>query len=423
MSLKTLTILVILSCKFSDIFSCELRDTSSPICDHIVSAFYYQRATWTNIDILNTYNRMLVPLKKTSFNKLDSLTSLYIKNSINDIEPGTFQKLPIGNLILEENELDDLSPQSFQTNGTGFIMLKRNGITELSNHMFGESNTLTFLFIEEKIRIVPARVFRKLCNLQILDLQNNEITTIENRAFQDLSKLVLLNLRRNKLTTFDSTRLFSASGLVNLVLDHNKLTSLNRSTFRGLGLLRSLDLRHNLITSIASDTFYHQHFLDDLYLANNQLIKISATVLPEFLHELSVSFNNLTCLPENFFVKLPVLDIVSVVGNPWQCPCWANIRKVLNQRNVTQMSCSKDFFHGIYPTCVSHENPTTKCTDDERFTKEFSEIYYTELFSDSSSTLPECNDTSKKDMLTMGFRIGRQKFHVIEFKAPHKNLH
>lgn len=411
MALKMIMIIVLLTNKFSDLFCCELNATAKPLCNSIISAFHYAQPTWDTIDIYNTYNQRLVSLNKTSFRNINSLVSLYIKNSINDIEPETFKTLEVVKLILEENELENISPQSLHSTKTALIVLRRNGILELPPNIFGDSPNLSSIFIEEKIRVVHEGVFNKLRNLQILSLRSNEMSIIKPEAFYGLFNLDLLDLGRNKIQIFISYNLFSVNNPLTLILDHNKITLLKRSTFYNLYSLRTLDLRHNLIISIESGTFLDLLFLKDLYLSNNYLVTFSPDMLPPYLAELNLSYNNLTFLSNNLLNSLKSLKVVSVVGNPFQCPCWNKIRQAISDYNISQMSCANDFLQAKYPICVTHVNPDIQCEETIEFAEEFSELYYKGLY--KYETSPECNDISEIDMTHMSYRVGRQILELV----------
>lgn len=98
-------------------------------------------------------------------------------------------------------------------------------------------------------------------------------------------------------------------------------------------------------------------------------------LLPK-LNTLLISYNNLTHIPDNLIKDLPTNGKISVVGNPWQCPCWFKLRQLIYDANLTEHECARDFLDGKYPVCVTHEDSNTGCIRTDIISEEYSAIYY-----------------------------------------------
>lgn len=385
-----LKIIIILLLKFSGVYlSCVNFNYGNYLCNYIVSAFYEQSEDWTRLTISNSHNQALVPLKKTSFEKINQLEELKIYGSINNIEPNIFQVLKAKHIDLKRNKLPFIGSQTFSTNFTSFIQLENNGILQLPP-VFGGSSSLDRISInKEKIQAVLSGVFDNIRNLKELSLAENKISFLQVKVFYDLPLLKVLDLEKNQIEEFDSDSLFSSNSLQKLILSYNNLIT-NILTFRKLTDLEVLYLDNNFITYIQAYTFQNNLKLKRLYLSNNRLTILSAESLPPNVVELSISYNNLTALQiSNFSKELPAMKNISVVGNPWQCPCWLDLRELIYSANLTQLDCAKDYLDGKIPVCVAHEDSRNKCEQEiNDYVQEMSQIYYEGLA--EYNGLPNC---------------------------------
>ncbi|GFR60854.1 insulin-like growth factor-binding protein acid labile subunit [Elysia marginata] len=99
------------------------------------------------------------------------------------------------------------------------------------------------------------------------------------------------------------------SGLQSLNLQGNNIDSLERSSLQGLINLGNIDLQNNVISHISDDAFSHTKHLESIDLDNNHI-----TSLGWILRE-----NQLSKVPQDLFMALPWLHELSLSGNPLQC--------------------------------------------------------------------------------------------------------
>ena len=92
-------------------------------------------------------------------------------------------------------------------------------------------------------------------HLQVLDLGNNQFTSIDLRSFHALESLVHLDLSDNSIVEIDDGAFSALSRLTRLDLRDNRLTRLTALTFRGLTSLRYLLLTNNRIQTIDRRAF------------------------------------------------------------------------------------------------------------------------------------------------------------------------
>jgi Leucine-rich repeat (LRR) protein len=84
-----------------------------------------------------------------------------------------------------------------------------------------------------------------LKNLEVLNLEYNEITTIDDGLFDTLINLKCLNLSSNELTIIKSNWFKCLENLKELDLHSNKIQSIDDDAFDKLIKLETLDLNNN----------------------------------------------------------------------------------------------------------------------------------------------------------------------------------
>ncbi|XP_062868349.1 toll-like receptor 22 [Trichomycterus rosablanca] len=173
------------------------------------------------------------------------------------------------------------------------IRLKKNYISVLTDHMFEPCPFLTELDLSDnEISNIFASIFKGLSQLNVLRLQLNKITNVNN-YFQNLSTLEFIDLSRNKI---------------------NVLTC---SDFANLTRLNCLYLYSNRISKIPSCVFKDLENLEILYLGSNKLLTI-ANVFENGLHslkELQLAFNKLSSLLNGSFHSLSNLTSLNIDDN------------------------------------------------------------------------------------------------------------
>ena len=164
---------------------------------------------------------------------------------------------------------------------------------------------------QNKLLDLPSKVFSHdgMRHLQILDLADNELSTLSDDVFNgysDLSDLRSLRLEGNRLRRLGDPwllrlgiSLFHLHRLEELHLQQNQLQRLHSGDFRGLRCLEELNLQQNQLTDLDEDVF------DDDW--NDRSLKWS-------LLKLNLGGNRLTTLPDglfNCFRKLRNLQLQS----------------------------------------------------------------------------------------------------------------
>ncbi|XP_038221129.1 protein slit isoform X1 [Zerene cesonia] len=133
-------------------------------------------------------------------------------------------------------------------------------------------------------------------DLKTLQLQENQIHTIERDAFAELTALENLKLNNNRLSHLPDGLFVRLRHLQRLDLSRNDLTAISRRTFRGLTALKSLHLGWNQIKCIDDKALEHLKSLQYLTLNNNNLTYLSLeAAMVARLHALRLFDNPMVC--------------------------------------------------------------------------------------------------------------------------------
>ncbi|XP_055874290.1 slit homolog 2 protein-like isoform X2 [Biomphalaria glabrata] len=119
------------------------------------------------------------------------------------------------------------------------------------------------------LRIKADGLFKRLPNLQKLDLNDNEIHEIEDGAFDNADKLTDLQLSSNDISQLTSKVFQGLTNVNTLMLRGNKISCINNSTFTETPKLQQLSLYDNQIRCIMKSSFDRLHYLSTLNLMSN----------------------------------------------------------------------------------------------------------------------------------------------------------
>ncbi|KAK9719939.1 TIR domain [Popillia japonica] len=100
---------------------------------------------------------------------------------------------------------------------------------------------------------LPLDIFKRLPSLRRLDLNRNQIKTIDSVVFSPLTRLEWINLSWNMLSAW-STRLFKHNPkMTALYVNNNKITHFTKAILEDILVLDTLDLSGNLFNCVCSN--------------------------------------------------------------------------------------------------------------------------------------------------------------------------
>nr|AXS59163.1 toll-like receptor 3 [Leguminivora glycinivorella] len=195
----------------------------------------YKSLVLDSMDAIGDLNK-LVSLD-LSYTRL-SLGNLMIFNSFGK----TFQRLS-----LCETGLTKLRDNMFRNTSIRFLDVSgNNGILNQFGALSGLENTLEVLYAV-KVGLVNLNVLDGFKRLEILSVQNNEISLFTNDVTKTLVNLQILNLDYNRMTTWLDPKFSHMKNLKYLSLRKNNINMINENMLQDLKNIEYLGLSENFV--------------------------------------------------------------------------------------------------------------------------------------------------------------------------------
>ncbi|XP_020379870.1 platelet glycoprotein V-like [Rhincodon typus] len=267
----------------------------------------------SNLTWLNLANNNLHSLHLGK--SLTKLTYLDLSNNNLTVFQETFKHFPqLDTLFLNSNQLKTLPETGFsQLLLLKVLDLSNNELSSLPSQFLNHHHKLTDLRLDKnRFRTFTANLFSQLHHLQYLTISGNVISYFPPEQFANLTKLLKLDLSNNSL----------------IFLPLNLLSNL-----RELQLLKLCD---NFIDTLVADTFKYNLKLVYLHLDSNNLRSLPVFDGLSQLEELTLSFNRLRGFPNGFadnLVKLNCLQVTDNLIEQWDIRVFPNITSVLLRNN------------------------------------------------------------------------------------------
>jgi Leucine-rich repeat (LRR) protein len=138
------------------------------------------------------------------------------------------------------------------------LNLEENDIDSLDELTFRNLSNLRKLWLNNnKLRRIGANTFKGLTNLERLYLHGNRIELIDSNAFVDLSNLKKLLLWRNNLKRIDSKTFKGLTSLELLYINENQIEEIDSSAFDDLGNVKLLSLHDNKLRRLNAIGCFH----------------------------------------------------------------------------------------------------------------------------------------------------------------------
>ncbi|XP_075043320.1 uncharacterized protein LOC142102374 [Mixophyes fleayi] len=246
-----------------------------------------------------------------------------------------------GYIIVEVNSefSNSTCPTVCQCSSDDEIYCDKVGIKSLPPDLPASAVSLTLA--GNLIRILPFNTFRDVPSLQILWLNQNNVTFVYPGAFIALGNLKELNLSKNPRLTYLHAHTFQGlSTLVSLDLSHCNIFEIHPLVFSHVSSLEVLDLgfnkihyvpqalrklrnvtrlymENNKIEAIGKNSFKYQGALQDLNLRRNRIWAIQDEAFNQLnkLNVLNLGHNSISHLPNQLFSGLDQLKIMYLEAN------------------------------------------------------------------------------------------------------------
>ncbi|OWF37319.1 leucine-rich repeat-containing G-protein coupled receptor 5-like [Mizuhopecten yessoensis] len=291
----------------------------------------YAFSNLTNLVLLRMADNQLAEIEDYAFQGLNVLTELVMnRNKLKHIPPA-FAALPdLETVQIEDNNIQYIPDYAFSGNNRiRMLVLKDNPIVSYGKRAFtnlplknlhlseardmtefpdlsGATQLETLKLDRSAITEIPANFCDFHPDIKELNVHSNNIKKIP-----DLTRcrmLELLNLGNNDVSSLDENVFANLTHLKDLILTRNIITYIPRNAFCGLVKLDYLDLSKNKIGEIHDDAFIDLIALTDLNLSENDFPRLPIDGLQNL--QVLKTFHNTNlreAVPSNRLPKIKIL--------------------------------------------------------------------------------------------------------------------
>ncbi|XP_011676256.2 protein artichoke-like [Strongylocentrotus purpuratus] len=267
-----------------------------------------QRGGWNlrNLNFLDISHNRLMRINKNSFYGMANLTTLDISNNrlLTTIENGAFasigrlQILSLSHLSylgqlhspftnLNELTILDMSYTSVALSYELFI-----GLSNLRKLSMRGSGLTASSFWDSHHEDLP--VLSALSTLERLYIKGNKLNKLKPGTFQGLQNLRHLEMDDSEISSLNEDIFMNLTSLQSLFINENHIAELTSRHLADLSSLFGVSIKSNEIKGLASDVFANNPHLSYLYISHNHLTTVKeGTVLPR--QTLDVSNNPFSC--------------------------------------------------------------------------------------------------------------------------------
>lgn len=256
------------------------------------------------LNLLNLQNNIINKISRGAWSTLSKLTILYLQNNrIQKIQRYTWHGLDsLIFLSLDGNYIESFHGETFLwTPHLQHLHMKNNKLVNKGLHvrLLGSTKATEDLYKDDWY-------------VETLDLQQNNLTTVNKGMFKGALRLKHLHLDMNNIYEIEKDALCS-SIFQNITLKYNRLTHIKRNTFEEQNELRSLDMSFNKIFKIQKGTFKTLTAIYFIGLTGNKLKVVSSNM-----------FNKLSTkhLQNSLILKLDDNQIDKVVNGSYFSTNW-----------------------------------------------------------------------------------------------------
>ncbi|XP_067001059.2 chaoptin [Anabrus simplex] len=232
------------------------------------------------------------------------------------------QTYTISEMNLSNNGITVLKPGIFnRLFDLRTLNLSKNKLRSLPKDIFHNTNSLTTLMLDYN-ELVDVAFVSSCVNLKYLYLQGNKITTIPNASFLNVenpqdSKIEVLNLESNEISIIEEGAFQGMHHLKKLIISRNRVTTLYLQTLKYPSNLRLLDFSYNIFSQM--DFVPYTPYLKRLQLTNNGIYVLPKNAFTNSSHSqlyvIDLSNNEITTIDKMAFQGLRDLTTLNLSGN------------------------------------------------------------------------------------------------------------
>lgn len=209
------------------------------------------------------------------------------------------------------------------------LQLQSNNIHSLQDGIFHVMRMIEIIELDHNnIKSLNRQGFFNLTMLHYLSLSNNSITNIEPDTWEFTQSLITLDLSANNISELQPQHLDCLQRLRHLFLADNHIEYLHEKTFDCVKNLEELGLQRNLLSAIIEDSsaqspFKVLHKLKKLDLFGNGLKEITVKLLAGLnnLEWLNIGGNDIATVQTGSFEHMTYLQKLILNSSSLICDC------------------------------------------------------------------------------------------------------
>uniref|UniRef100_A0A0N5ATT8 LRRCT domain-containing protein n=1 Tax=Syphacia muris TaxID=451379 RepID=A0A0N5ATT8_9BILA len=241
-----------------------------------------------SLQYLDLSGNLISEIANFELMNLPQLLELNIRdNRLEKISQMAFMNVPNLQYIYLSNNLLSIieSPRIFQ-------VFKQLQVLDLSENKLGKR---LLIKNQRKSSFLQIPIIKDLPNIREIRGDKNYFQRIDTLTFSANPKLQLISLQNNNISSIAKNSFDALEQLSVLLLNNNYLTAIERGMLDGMKNLQELNLRHNSLVHIGDRAFVSVPGLTVLDLSNNLLANLSEAVFDPLKHLflLDLSYNRL----------------------------------------------------------------------------------------------------------------------------------
>jgi Leucine-rich repeat (LRR) protein len=276
------------------------------------------------LQFIDLSENALTSIQAGTFCNMQSLNQIDLSwNHLMMIEVGAVDNVPrLVGIDLSHNALSYLP--SDLSNYNSHVDYEYRGNIDVSFNSLVSIPTFTdfpnLAFVElnnNQLTSLQVGSFSYLSSLVNLDISNNLLTALRAGVFNIVPALGVLNVMNNRLTWIDAAAFVGLTSLTELSIAYNLLSFLSVNTFVDNVLLNVIDITNNHLTSLEVGIFSNLRSLQHVSLAQNFLAALSPGLFADLLslEELALDSNSITILRAGVLNNLTALQFMQITDN------------------------------------------------------------------------------------------------------------